>query len=45
MTHPMIIALDHQFDSRIFDWEKKATGLSEKEENFLEVVLLQVVLL
>ena len=32
-------ALDHQFDSRIFDWERKARELSEKEENFLEVKL------
>lgn len=33
----IVKALDNQFDARIFDWERKAKELSEKEENFLEV--------
>jgi len=32
----IVKALDNQFDARIFDWERKAKELSEKEENFLE---------
>lgn len=31
----IITALDHQFDSRIFDWQKQATELRSKEESFL----------
>ena len=43
----IVKALDNQFDARIFDWERKAKELSEKEENFLEVVNseLRVILL
>ena len=33
----IITALDHQFDSRIFDWQKQATELRSKEESFLGV--------
>ena len=36
----IVKALDNQFDARIFDWERKAKELSEKEENFLEVKIL-----
>ena len=32
----IIVALDAQFDERVFDWRRQAGELSEKEEKFLE---------